>query len=137
MILVGEDYICKVNDQLQNNLFCKRLQEDLTTKHVEIVNSTAKKLVVEELRTPQLHILPNIHKPVTLGKPVVSSVEFHTGKISKFVDHYLQPHAKALPLYIKDISGFINKISQTENLIKYTFLVTLNRINVTFAILLH
>ena len=78
-----------------------------------------------------------MHKPVTLGKPVVSSVEFHTGKISKFVDHYLQPHAKALPLYIKDISGFINKISQTENLIKYTFLVTLNRINVTFAILLH
>lgn len=69
-----------------------------------------------------------MHKPVTLGKPVVSSVEFHTGKISKFVDHYLQPHAKALPLYIKDISGFINKISQTENLIKYTFLVTLNRI---------
>ena len=30
------------------------------------------------------------------GRPVVSSVECHTSKISKFVDHYLQPHTKSL-----------------------------------------
>ena len=32
-------------------------------------------------------------------KPVISSTEYHTSKISKFVDHYLQLHAKTLPSY--------------------------------------
>ena len=52
--------------------------------------------------------------------------ECQTSKISKFVDHYLQPHINALPSYIKDTSDFINKISETENMTKDKFLVTLD-----------
>ena len=48
----------------------------------------------------------------------------HTSKTSKFFDHYLQPHAKALPSYI-DTSDFINNVCETENITKDTFLVTL------------
>lgn len=43
-----------------------------------------------------------------------------------YVDRYLQPHAKALPSYVKDTLDFIKKISETENLTKNTFLVTLD-----------
>ena len=52
---------------------------------------TAKKLTTNEFRKqPQFHILPKIHKSNIPGRPVVSSVECHTSKISKFVDRYLK-----------------------------------------------
>ena len=57
---------------------------------------------------------------------VLSSVECHTSKISKFVDHYSQPHAKSLPSYMKDTSDFINRINETKDINKDTILVTLD-----------
>ena len=112
----------------------------MTRKHNDIVNNiietfkkqellstlTAKTLTTNEVRTPKFHILPKIHKPSIPGRPVLSSVECHTSKISKFVDHYLKPHAEALPSYIKDIADFINKINDTENTTEETFLVFLD-----------
>ena len=109
-------------------------------KHAEIVitafekfrkqkflkDSTAKKLIVEEIRTPQFHILPKIYKPDIPGRLVVSSAECHTSKISKFVDHYLQPHAKALPSYMKVTSDFLCKIRETENITRDMFLVSVD-----------
>ena len=49
------------------------------------------------------------------GRLVVSLVEYHTSKISKFVDHYPEPHVEAPPSYIKDTADFINKINDAEN----------------------
>ena len=66
------------------------------------------------------------HKTNIPGRPVVSSVECHTSKIFKFVDHYLQPHAKSLPSYIKDTSDFINRINEAKDIKKDTILVTLD-----------
>ena len=45
------------------------------------------------------NITPKLHKNDIPGKPVISSTEYHTSKISKFVDHSLQLHAKTLPSY--------------------------------------
>lgn len=64
--------------------------------------STAIKLTVDEVTTPQSHILLKVHVSNIPGRPVVSSVKYHTSKISKFIDHFLQPHAKSLSSYIKD-----------------------------------
>ena len=71
-----KDYIAKANEQVQDNSFYQKLNVDLTTKHSEIVNSaiesfrkqellpnsTASKLTVNEVRTPQFHILPKVYK---------------------------------------------------------------------------
>ena len=125
VILDVKDYIAKANEQLQDNSFYQKPNVDPTTKHSDIVNSaiesfrkqellsnsTASKLTVDEVRTPQFHIFPKVHKTSIPGRPVVSSVECHTSKISKFVDHCLQPHAKSLPSYVKDTSDFINRIN--------------------------
>ena len=86
--------------------------------------STASKLV-DEVNTPQFHILPKAHKPNIPGRPVVSPVECHTSKISKFVDHFLQPNAKSLPSYIKDTLDFINRINETKDTHKDTIPVIL------------
>ena len=81
-------------------------------------NSTVSKLTVDEVRTLQFHILPKVHKPDIPGIPLVSSVECYTSKISKFVGHFHQLHAKSLPSYINDTSDFINKINETKDLNK-------------------
>ena len=44
--------------------------------------------------------------------------------LSKFVDHYLQSHAKALPSYVKHTTDFINKLSIDTS--KDSILVTLD-----------
>ena len=140
VILNVKDYIAKANEQLQDNSFYQKLNVDPTAKHSDVVNSatesfrkqellsnsTASKLTVDEVRTPQFHIFPKVHKTNIPRRPVVSSVECHTSKISKFVDHYLQPHAKSLPSYIKDTSDFINRINETKDINKDTILVTLD-----------
>ena len=57
-----------------------------------------KRLTEVEIRTPQFHILPKIHKRKIPGKLAVSLA----------VDHYLKPHVEALPSYINDTADFIN-----------------------------
>ena len=103
VILNVKDYIAKDNKQVQDNSFYQKLNVDPTAKHSDIVNraiesfgkqellsnSKASRLTVDEVRTPQFHIFPKVHKTNIPGRPVVSSVECHTSKISKFVDHYL------------------------------------------------
>ena len=43
------------------------------------------------VKTPRFYITPKVHKKDIPGRPVVSSIDCHTSKLSKFVDHYLQP----------------------------------------------
>ena len=54
------------------------------------------------LRTPHFYIAPKVHKKDVPGRLVVISIDCHTSKLSEFGDHCLQPHAKALPSYVKD-----------------------------------
>ena len=42
------------------------------------------------------------------------------------MDHYLKPHAEALPSYVKDKVDFITKINGVENITEEIFLVTLH-----------
>ena len=140
VILDVKDYISKANEQLQDNSFYQKLNVDPTAKHSVIVNSaiesfrkqellsnsTVSKLTVDEVRTPQFYIFPKFHKANIPGRPAVSSVDCHTSKISKFDDHYLQPHAKSSPSYKKDTLDLINRINETKDKNKDTILVTLH-----------
>ena len=59
-------------------------------------------------------------------RPVVSSTDFHTSKFSKFVDRYLEHHAKALGSYVKDTADFINKLENDRDTSKESILVALD-----------
>ena len=76
------------------------LQKVLESKNYYQTRQQSK-LTLDEVKTPQFHIFSKVHKPNIPGRPVLSSVKCHTTKISKFVDHFLQPHVKPLPSYIK------------------------------------
>ena len=64
-------------------------------------SKTSKMLITMEPKTPKFYTLPKIHKPNNPGRPVISSINCHTAKISQFVDYHLQDAVTKLPSYIR------------------------------------
>ena len=76
---------------------------------------TANSHLEEKIKTPELHLLPKIHKANNPERPVTSTVNCHTGRISEFVGYYLQPEVKKLKSYVKDTMDFIKKIETVDH----------------------
>ena len=141
VILDVNDYIKEAERQLTDESFYKELPSDPTKLHNELINNviekfkreqlldqkTANGLKVHDPRTPLFYLLPKIHKAGNPGRPVVSSVNCHTSKISEFIDYYLQPLVKSLPSYIQDTTDFLNKLGKLpKTLPKDVHLVTMD-----------
>ena len=71
-------------------------------------------------------MLPKIHKEGNPGRPVVSSIDSHTSKISKYVDYHIHPIAKEIKSYFQDKSDFIEKINQAGTVPENTYLVSMD-----------
>ena len=71
-------------------------------------------------------MFPKIHKKENLSRPVVTSVDCHTTKISKYVDHLLQPHVKELRSYVKISRDFMRKINNLERIPENRIFVTMD-----------
>ena len=69
---------------------------------------------------------PKIHKEGNPGHPVVSSINCHSAKISKYIDYHLQPIVKQTPSYVKDTNDFINKINAVKSATKNNYLVAMD-----------
>ena len=141
VIIDVKDYIGEATRQLNDKNFYKKLTSDPTKSHHGLVNKAidslkqynhiseklAKGLKMDDVRTPQFYLLPKIHKDGNPGRPVVSSIECHTSKISEFVDHHLQPVVQETLSYVKDTNDFLNKLeicsSEIDN---NTILVTMD-----------
>ena len=82
-----------------------------------ITNKIADGLKTSNPRTPRFYIFPKIHKSENPGRSVVTSANFHTPNISKYIEYHLQPVVKQISSYVKDTNGFINKISDTGNIL--------------------
>ena len=135
------DYVKEGLRQLNNSEFYCKTDNDLTEEHkikvVEYVDSlyesgqiskqTRKYLTTNCGRTPQFYLLPKIHKSITdpPGRPIVSSNDSPTEKISHLVEVILKPLVPKIRSYIKDTTDFIQKIENIE-LRPGTVLVTLD-----------
>lgn len=85
----------------------------------EVDRKVADKLKVSSPRTPQIYFLPKIHKNKLPppGRPICSSNEGPTEKISAFLDFFLNPLVRKTDSFIKDTGEFVNlikDISQVE-----------------------
>ena len=87
---------------------------------------TANSLLEEKIKTPEFHLLPKTHKANNPGRPVISSVNCHTSRISELVDYYLQPEVKKLKSYVKDTTDFIKKIEAMDHVSDDSYLVSLD-----------
>ena len=132
-------YINDANKQLNDPLRYKELIYDPTLTHANTINDTIEAFKIKQKiptsiadglksiypKTPQLRLLPKIHKPEHPGRPIVSSINSHSSKISAYVDYHLQPEVLKIKSYTKDTNYFLNhldKIPAAES--KNSYLVT-------------
>ena len=118
------DYITEAMRQLSNEEYYKKVEYYLTSEHEQLINQCINNMIdngdLEEdigqllrstdTRTPIFYMLPKIHKPNNPGRPVVSSVNSHTEKLSAYVDEFLRPLAERLPSHIRDTTDFIKRL---------------------------
>ena len=65
-------------------------------------------------RIPIFYTLTKIHKPIPVGRPIISGFDGPTERISSFVDTLPQPIAQTQLSYIKDTTDFINFLEKTK-----------------------
>jgi len=71
-------------------------------------------------------MVPKIHKANNPGRPVVSSVNSHTEKLSAYVDEFFRLVAEKLPSHIQDTTHFIKRIRALGKLSEKCYLATLD-----------
>ena len=125
VIMDVEKYINKAKHQLSDKPNYKMLQQDPMLQHKDLVNDRIDRFKKENLlskkqadglksfnsKHPKFYSSPKIHKENNPGRPMINSINCHTSKISRFVDHHLQPLVREIPLYVKDTIYFISKIN--------------------------
>ena len=140
-ILNLEDYIADAYKQLNDIQCYTKLTYDQTYQHAKTINDTidmfkANHKLTEKIadglkshnpKTPTLRLPPKVHKENHPGRPIVSSINSHSTKISEYVDHHLQPYTKDIKSYIKDTKDFLNHLDKVPtNIFNNSYLVTLD-----------
>ena len=140
IILNTGDYITEGMRQLSNEEYYKRVEEDLTSQHEQLINQLISDLINDgdldmdtgqllrpaNSRTPIFYMLPKVHKPNNPGRPVISSVNSHTETLSAYVDDFLRPLAQALPSHIRDTTDFIIRLKSLGRVPENSILATLD-----------
>jgi hypothetical protein len=82
----------------------------------------------KECRTPQLYLLPKIHKGTLPppGRPIGSAHGCPTEKILQLVDHFLNPPTMHSKTYVKDTTHFLQKLQEIGDLPPNCMLATLD-----------
>ena len=96
-------------------------------KSLHLLNEiVAIDLLSSEAKTPQFKMFLKVHKEGNPAKPVVSSTDCNTTKISRYIDNQLQPHVKEHMLYVKESTNFVWKINNMEKFPDNSIFVTMD-----------
>ena len=141
-VLNRSDYLREGYKQLSDETKYRKVGEDLTEKHRgeiqnlieeayqngEIHETVKEYLTDHTCKTPSLYLLPKIHKGIVPppGRPVVSGNGGPTEKISKFVDHFLNPLVKESQSFVKDTTHFLKLLEELGEIPDSSILVTLD-----------
>ena len=133
VILNAKNYIERANKKLRKSPEHKKIINDTieTSLRQVLPKNIYDNLKATKVETSHFYMTPKVHKPGSTysmhkdipGRPIVNFIDCHTSKISKFVDHYLQPYAKALPSYFEDTTDFKNKLEAVKDKSKGPILV--------------
>ena len=135
-----DEYLKEANSQLSNTEFYEELLidpfEDYQKIIVNSLNEMLSNNVIDKetsdilkpvnVKPARFYLLPKIHKKNNPGRPVISSTNCHTTRLSKYVDHYIQPLAMKVKSYIRDTTDLINKIKHIKRLPHNAILVTMD-----------
>jgi hypothetical protein len=142
VVMNTSDYIIEAQRQLLTSGAYLHLKEDPTEsycKEIQRVLDTMLSTNVIDTKcheylspTPTLtrpgrfYLLPKIHKKGVPGRPICSSVQHPTEKISQFVDAHIRRFMLQSKSYIRDTQDFISKIVDGKPRKPGTLLVTLD-----------
>ena len=65
---------------------------------------------MKRISEARFYMLPKIHKKGVPGRPICSSVNHPTSRISKLVDEHIKEYVPKTKSYIRDTQDFIKKI---------------------------
>ena len=139
-ILDVEDYVKEAERQLKNKQNYQKINYDPTTLSNKTIHrviwsfqnknllckNISEGLKTENPKTPHFYLKPKLHKEGNQGRPMISSINCHTSKISEYVDYHLQPIVKEIPSYVQDTSDFLRKINQINFVPDNSYLVSLD-----------
>ena len=140
IIIASLCYVQEANQQLDNKDFYKKITIDTRKINRIKVNRTINELksshlldekvgndlLNSEAKIPQFKLLSKVHKEGNPGIPVLTSIDCHTAKISKYIHNQLQPHVKELKSYVKGSTDFIRKINSIEKIPDSSIFVTMD-----------
>ena len=129
VILNAEDYIKEAERQVHNTENYKRLNHNPNTTNNDTVNKIIKRfhkenllskniaegLKIESPKSLHFNLKPKLHKEGVPGRPVISSVNCYTSKISEYVDYHLQPIVREIPSYVKTHVTSYEKLTQLHS----------------------
>jgi hypothetical protein len=137
-----DTYIKEGLRQLKDTNFYLEVPSDLTPTHNEqvykliqelrdndeISDKCADYLYLSKPRTPELYLLPKIHKGKTPvpGRPIVSGNSSPTERLSQLADYFLQPLVQNTPSFVRDTTDFLTKLQNIEGLLEGTLLCTID-----------
>jgi hypothetical protein len=139
VVMNTNDYIKEGLRQLTNAEHYQTLDHDPTDKFSQDVRSTLDIMLRDEMidldtyqylnvqspKPGRFYMLPKIHKKGIPGRPICSSNNHPTERISQFVDHHIRKYVTRLPSYIRDTQHFIKQIKEIGPLPRGTILATM------------
>ena len=142
VIMDRGSYLDEAYRQLSDQNYYEKLDEDPTREYSKAVHDAIEDmyqngeidekvreyLLSDKVRTARFYLLPKIHKNKNPppGRPVISGIDAPTDRISKFVDHFLNPCSIRVRSYLKDTNDFLRLISKIKDLPKEALLVTMD-----------
>ena len=143
VVMNRRDYIREGYRQFSDKKFYTKLDYDPTNKVAEKLRTILIEMLNEKLITEKnfdyftnqdfcegrLYLLLKIHKTGSPGKPICSTVNHPTCKISKYINANIKKYMMEAPSYIKDTTDFISKLKDIPSLPGHSLLVTLDVIS--------
>ena len=122
VIMNKEDYIQEGLRQLSDSNHFEILEEDPTQNYnnqihqvlqqaanLNIIDDKMRKILYNKVpRTPNVYMLPKIHKRNNPGRPIVNGFGSIKEKISAYVDHEIRHLVPSIPSYLKDTNHLIH-----------------------------
>ena len=140
MVMNTTDYLREGYRQLSDIKYYTKLPNDPTDTVADNVTKTLtemrhKGLITEKnfehlnpdnCTEARFYMLPKIHKKGVPGRPICSSVNHPTSRISKLVDEHIKEYVPHTKSYIRDTQDFIKKIKSLGSIPEGAILCTLD-----------
>ena len=135
-----EEYLAEAIIQINNSEFYQELSTDPFNDYQQMIISslnemnsenminkeTAEVLKPKNVKHARFYLLPKIHKKNIPSRPIISSINCHITKLSRYVDYHIKPLATKVKSYIRDTTDFINKLQNIEYVPHNAILAILN-----------